>query len=391
MRQNRPDLVVGALLGGGAFVTLFVIGSIFALSKNFKLQGQIFVRDCVFYLMAISWIFYCFVGPREIALRDAIGFLLLYSFYVLIVLLSKYCCKGAEQGVIGHHGHGAPKQSARKPSIKKEHKITFEGIKPDKDPDEGMIVMKGFLFLTDQTLTENKRKAMSIKKRKNLPNVIPIIKITPDKEENIASTSQSMSKESSQKQQKEHSTNGISNSTSTNEKSIEKSTEKTIEKTDNSNDSSKEIVKIDITKDEDVTNNLPNPQDTITAGNNMMEDASVYSTVSSTMDLYGTRTSTKSNTASIFTLTINQEQLIQLRRASKEFLEKITPIDKEIWKHQNIGGRGFEIIKSPIRFFLLLTTPVADLEEKEEWNKPLSVLHCITGPLFVLLATGCKL
>jgi len=167
MRQGRPDLVVGALLGGGAFVTLFVIGSIFALSKKFKLQGEIFVRDCIFYLIAITWIFYCFVGSKQISLFDALGFLLLYIFYVIVVLLSKFCCKGAEQGVIGHHGHhGAPKQSVRKPSIKKEHKITFEGIKPDKDPDDGMIVMKGFLFLTDQTLTENKRKAMSIKKKK---------------------------------------------------------------------------------------------------------------------------------------------------------------------------------------------------------------------------------
>jgi hypothetical protein len=39
---------------------------------------------------------------------------------------------------------------------------------------------------------------------------------------------------------------------------------------------------------------------------------------------------------------------------------------------------------------LLLTTPMADLEEKEEWNKPLSVLHCITGPLFVVIASGSK-
>lgn len=73
MRQGKPDLVVGALLGGGAFVTLFVIGSIFAMSKKFKLQGQIFIRDCVFYLMAITWIFYCFVGPKKIQLHDAIG------------------------------------------------------------------------------------------------------------------------------------------------------------------------------------------------------------------------------------------------------------------------------------------------------------------------------
>lgn len=327
------------------------------------------------------------------------GFLLFYSFYVLVVLLSKYCCKGGEQGVIGHHGHGAPKQSARKPSIKKEHKITFEGIKPDKDPDEGMIVMKGFLFLTDQTLTENKRKAMSIKKRKNLPNVIPIIKITPDKEENAnnATSSQSTSKEESQqskrkqslaKQEQAKPTNGITNSigNSTEQSSVEQSVEKTIEKSSDS-----EIVEISKEPKDEQTNGVSSPQDTITAGNQnaLMEDASVYSTVSSTMDLYGTRTSTKSNSASIFTLTINQEQLIQLRRASKEFLEKITPIDKEVWRHQNFGGRGFEIIKSPIRFFLLLTTPMADLEEKEEWNKPLSVLHCITGPLFVLLASGC--
>lgn len=48
--------------------------------------------------------------------------------------------------------------------------------------------------------------------------------------------------------------------------------------------------------------------------------------------------------------------------------------------------------QSPIRLFLLLTTPMVDPEDgqKEEWNKLLSALHCITGPLFVVYATGCK-
>ena len=48
MRQGKPDLVVGALLGGGAFVTLFVVGSIFALSKKFKLQGADFCSRLCF-------------------------------------------------------------------------------------------------------------------------------------------------------------------------------------------------------------------------------------------------------------------------------------------------------------------------------------------------------
>jgi hypothetical protein len=73
MRQGRPDLVVGALLGGGAFVTLFVIGSIFALSKNFQLQGEAFIRDCIFYLIAIAWVYLCFILSNSLRLWDAIG------------------------------------------------------------------------------------------------------------------------------------------------------------------------------------------------------------------------------------------------------------------------------------------------------------------------------
>lgn len=73
MRQGRPDLVVGALLGGGAFVTLFVIGSIFALSKKFQLQGEAFIRDCIFYLIAIAWVFLCFILSNALRLWDALG------------------------------------------------------------------------------------------------------------------------------------------------------------------------------------------------------------------------------------------------------------------------------------------------------------------------------
>ena len=99
-----------------------------------------------------------------------------------------------------------------------------------------------------------------------------------------------------------------------------------------------------------------------------------------------------SKRSSIFS--ISQQQLIEIRRHvrrhSKEFLEKISPIDLNGWKQQNWGGRSFEVIKSPIRFFLLLTTPMADPEGKHHWNKYLSILHCITGPIFVVFATGRK-
>jgi len=47
-----------------------------------------------------------------------------------------------------------------------------------------------------------------------------------------------------------------------------------------------------------------------------------------------------------------------------------------------------ELIKAPIRLFLLITTPMADIEGKHEWNKLLSTLHCITGPIFVVYSFG---
>lgn len=47
-----------------------------------------------------------------------------------------------------------------------------------------------------------------------------------------------------------------------------------------------------------------------------------------------------------------------------------------------------ELVKAPIRLFLLLTTPIADIEGRDVWNKLLSTLHCITGPIFVVFAFG---
>lgn len=71
-----------------------------------------------------------------------------------------------------------------------------------------------------------------------------------------------------------------------------------------------------------------------------------------------------------------------------DFLAAVSPIDLNVWKQRNWGGRTMELIKAPIRLFLLITTPMADVEGRHEWNKLLSTLHCITGPIFVVYAFG---
>jgi len=72
MMQGRPGLVIGALFGGGCFVVMMVLGSIFSV-KSFTLLPQPFLRDITFYIIAVSWAFYLFVGPQVITLYDAVG------------------------------------------------------------------------------------------------------------------------------------------------------------------------------------------------------------------------------------------------------------------------------------------------------------------------------
>lgn len=72
MMAGRPELVIGALFGGACFVVMFVLGSIFTI-KSFKLLPLPFLRDILFYVIAISWVFYLFIEPRAITLWHGVG------------------------------------------------------------------------------------------------------------------------------------------------------------------------------------------------------------------------------------------------------------------------------------------------------------------------------
>jgi sodium/potassium/calcium exchanger 6 len=50
--------------------------------------------------------------------------------------------------------------------------------------------------------------------------------------------------------------------------------------------------------------------------------------------------------------------------------------------------KTFHIIKFPVTFFLVLTIPVVNKSEPlNNWNRWLSIIHCVTAPVFASLAT----
>ncbi|XP_055996579.1 mitochondrial sodium/calcium exchanger protein-like isoform X2 [Ostrea edulis] len=87
-KNGEAGLAFGALLGAGVFVTAVVAGTI-AIIHPFDAMQRPFIRDIVFYLAGVFWTF-SVMWDKKITKIEAIGFILLYIFYVIVVVLGRY-------------------------------------------------------------------------------------------------------------------------------------------------------------------------------------------------------------------------------------------------------------------------------------------------------------
>ncbi|XP_034397277.1 mitochondrial sodium/calcium exchanger protein isoform X2 [Cyclopterus lumpus] len=85
---HTAGLAVGALFGAGIFVTTVVAGSI-ALVKPFAVASRPFLRDVIFYMVAVFWTFIMLYRGTT-SLGEILGYLSLYVVYVLTVIISAY-------------------------------------------------------------------------------------------------------------------------------------------------------------------------------------------------------------------------------------------------------------------------------------------------------------
>ncbi|XP_061674433.1 mitochondrial sodium/calcium exchanger protein isoform X2 [Syngnathoides biaculeatus] len=87
-RPHTAGLAVGALFGAGIFVTTVVAGSV-ALVKPFAVASRPFLRDVIFYMVAVFWT-YLILYRGTTTLGETLGYLGLYVAYVLTVIISAY-------------------------------------------------------------------------------------------------------------------------------------------------------------------------------------------------------------------------------------------------------------------------------------------------------------
>jgi len=82
------DVAVGGLLGAAVLLTTGVIGMV-TIVRDFDVAKRPFLRDIIFFLAATYWTFYL-VYNGEINLRHSLGFLGLYFFYVIFVVVGRF-------------------------------------------------------------------------------------------------------------------------------------------------------------------------------------------------------------------------------------------------------------------------------------------------------------
>lgn len=85
--DDRFELVVGELLGGGIFCTSLVIGLIF-VRTDFKLARRPILRDTSFYALAVflTWL-YCY--SQQVTFIGALAFIAIYILYIIVALVSQ--------------------------------------------------------------------------------------------------------------------------------------------------------------------------------------------------------------------------------------------------------------------------------------------------------------
>uniref|UniRef100_A0AC35FNW3 Sodium/calcium exchanger membrane region domain-containing protein n=1 Tax=Panagrolaimus sp. PS1159 TaxID=55785 RepID=A0AC35FNW3_9BILA len=88
-KHPKAGLAIGDVLGGGAFVTMIVLGTVI-LVKPFKIAKFATIRDISVYLIGIGWMAFSMLYDRKLYFWEPAAFLLLYLIYVSIIVFQKF-------------------------------------------------------------------------------------------------------------------------------------------------------------------------------------------------------------------------------------------------------------------------------------------------------------
>ncbi|KAG8165329.1 hypothetical protein KVR01_005604 [Diaporthe batatas] len=134
MNSNSGSMAIGELIGAAGFITAVVAGSM-ALVREFKVSRKTFVRDIIFFILAVSFTM-VFLTDGKMHLWECAFMIGFYGFYVCFVfgwhlVTSSRQKRRAKQVVAHNHYSGA--------SIHVGDEIEPYHDDPDEDEDDGTV------------------------------------------------------------------------------------------------------------------------------------------------------------------------------------------------------------------------------------------------------------
>ncbi|XP_029917033.1 mitochondrial sodium/calcium exchanger protein [Myripristis murdjan] len=112
---HTAGMAVGALFGAGIFVTTVVAGGV-ALVKPFNVASRPFLRDIIFYMVAVFWTFFI-LYRGTVSLGETLGYLGLYVVYVLTVIISACIYNRQKHSRMGSTQNGPVQNVAQTPEF----------------------------------------------------------------------------------------------------------------------------------------------------------------------------------------------------------------------------------------------------------------------------------
>lgn len=360
IQQARSDLVIGELFGAGMFVTTVVAGTI-CMSQPFKIMERPFLRDIIFYIFATFWAF-CLFYSHQIRLKYAAGFIALYGVYIFVVIVGRIVFqRNKTPEAASAEVTGSPLSTSMDSNTSGSSETTLTSTTSVSSAEN--------IVVPTPAITIMRASGQVIPGQFNSAPASMEITITPPDcdTRRLSMDHNSKTLFNGSKVLDDPEAEGVVLRRFSFRKSLAMPRRRTLSSHSREESTKRRARGID------------NPIHIVSDNNNLQVNKDP-SKVTRPPFLQ------QWSTTSMMSLISKGDN--DRITPWKDFIFELCPIDISGWGERRWYSKIVEILKAPVYFLLAITTPVVDYEaDHHNWCKYLNVLHCITGPMFVVFCS----
>lgn len=419
-KQGDAGLAIGAIFGAGIFVTTVVVGCV-VFSFSFTLTRRPFLRDIIFYIIAVFCSFYA-IWDQRMYWWEGAGFIIIYVIYVLVVFLGRLVFQKLLKTKLG--GSDMPRVSASPEG--KELGESEESPSPyrrsvfspnmDSDyhslsnaPISPGLSSRGFPVLQEETegscdqddqhnpSSHDQNQQNLAYDKDNQQNPLSDINYDQDDQWTSDQDDQQTSPQDAIVSPNFNSptfdlsfdqgNQDIESQQSIDHNMLDQTQSTDNEFADNITGDSPDVAPVTVSPQ---AHHFRNIRRTMSGALEVYGAVGVSVVARSSPHMHRRHSPDVPNQKSSESTPLLLRRFTNIKKKehpAMKMLKGLSPIDDN-FKHERLWWKIVIIIKVPISILLSATTPLVDDSEKDHcWNKWLNICHCVISPCFIVLIT----